>query len=215
MFGIVNGTPLLFVGLERTNAIMIYNVSNPSAPVLEDVIDIAGESGIGARAPEGLQFIAASDNATGRPLIAVTSEADGALSLFAIDTGIAVATSFGSGCPSAAPLTLASDLPMLGNAWHLTTSAVPAGSPFCTFWFGDAALSSPVELTAIGATGCFAYINTNLGAFVAPAVAGSGNFTVTVPGTTALLAYSLTAQASAFTGSSFTTSNGLAAVIGN
>ena len=60
VFGEVGGTPLLFVGLERTNAIMIYNVSNPAAPVLEDVIDVETESGVGARGPEGLQFIPAA-----------------------------------------------------------------------------------------------------------------------------------------------------------
>lgn len=85
VYGEVNGLPLLFVGLERTNAIMVYSVQNPNNPILRDVIDVAGESGIGARGPEGLKFIPASDSATGTPVLVVISEVDGAVSLFSID----------------------------------------------------------------------------------------------------------------------------------
>lgn len=85
VFGEVNGLPLLFVGLERTNAILVYSVQNPNNPILRDVIDVEGESGIGARGPEGLKFIPASQSSTGTPLLAVTSEVDGAISLFSID----------------------------------------------------------------------------------------------------------------------------------
>lgn len=84
-FGVVDSIPMLFVGLERTNAIMIYDVSDPIAPALLDVIDVATESGIGAEAPEGLQFVDAADSPTGTALLAVTSEGDGALSLFALE----------------------------------------------------------------------------------------------------------------------------------
>ncbi|MFN3242215.1 MAG: choice-of-anchor I family protein [Planctomycetota bacterium] len=85
VFGEVNGLPLLFIGLERTNSVLVYSVQNPNNPILRDVIDVAGESGIGAEAPEGLQFIPASESSTGTPLLAVTSEGDGAISLFSID----------------------------------------------------------------------------------------------------------------------------------
>lgn len=217
-FGVVGGTPVLFVGLERTNAIMVYNISNPSAPVLADVIDIATESGIGARGPEGLQFIAASDNATGRDLLAVLSEVDGALSLFAINAGIASASTFGVGCPASQPLTLASNLPLLGSTWTLAATGFQPGPPLCTFWFGDAALNEAVELDTIGAFGCFAYINANLGAFVVPATAGNAQYSIVVPSNPALLAFSITAQASANglnPASSFQSSNGLVGVIGN
>ena len=214
-FGVVGGMPLLCVGLERTNAVMIYDVSNPAAPVLRDVIDIAGENGLGSTAPEGLQLIPASDNPTGRPLLAIASEGDGALSLFAIDTGVAVANAFGVGCPAAQPLTLASDLPRLASTWTLTASGVQGSAPFCTFWFGEQALPFAVELAALGAAGCFAWIDPDLGAFAAPIGAGSSSYAVTVPAAPSLLAFSLAAQASTFDGSVFATSNGLAAVVGN
>lgn len=218
VFGIVNGNPLLFVGLERTNAIMVYDVSNPVAPMLMDVIDVAFESGIGARAPEGLHFINASDNPTGKALLAVVSEADGALSLFAIEFGMATASVVGVGCPNAQPVQLTSNLPQLGTSWTLTATAIEAVSPVCFFWFGDVLLTPGVDLGVAGAPGCFAYTNGNLGNYSAPVAAGSSTYTITVPNNPALLAFSLTGQVSAVsntTPANFTTSNGVTGVIGN
>ncbi|MFN9704437.1 MAG: choice-of-anchor I domain-containing protein, partial [Planctomycetota bacterium] len=214
-FGVVDGAPLLFVGLERTNAVMVYDVANPAAPVLVDVINVFAASGIGSTAPEGLQFLAASDNATGRALLAVTCEGNGATSLFAINAGAPVAQAFGAGCPANQPLTLASNLPRLANSWTLTATNANAASPFCTFWFGATALPTPVELTAIGAAGCFARNDTSLGAFLAPIAGGASSLTGLVPATPALLAYALAAQATTYDGTAFASSNGLAAVVGN
>ena len=214
-FGITNGVPLLFVGLERSNAVLAYDVSNPGAPVLVDVVNVNAESGLGATAPEGLQFVAAGDNPLGRPLLAVTSEGNGTLSLFALDSGTAVATAFGLGCPATLPLTLASNLPQLASTWTLSASDANPAAPFCTFWFGANALPAAVELAAIGATGCFAHIDPDLGAFVAPINAGASSYLVTVPASPALLAYTLVAQATTYDGATFASSNGLAAVVGN
>ncbi len=214
-FGIVDGVPMLFVGLERSNAVMIYDVSNPAAPTLLDVINVAGESGLGSTLPEGLQFLAANENATGRALVAVVSEGNGTLSVFAIGTGVAVATPFGTGCPAVQPLTLASNLPQLASTWTLAATNVSASAPFCTFWFGEQALPFGIELTVINAAGCFAYINPTLAAVLAPVTAGASSYLVNVPAVPALLAYSLTAQASTFDGTTFASSNGLVAVVGN
>lgn len=217
-FGVVNGVPLLFVGLERTNAIMVYDVTDPSAPVLGDVIDIAGESGLGASGPEGLKFIDAGDSPTGQALVAVSSEVNGVLSLFAIEYGVATAVAFGTGCPIAQPVTLVSNLPQLGTAWHFTALAIEAVSPVCFFWFGDTAIDPGVDLGAIGATGCSAYTNGVLGAYAAAVTSGSSSYSINVPNNPALLAIALSAQVSAdssVTSAGFTTSNGLLGVVGN
>lgn len=213
-FGVVDGVPVLFVGLERTNAVMLYDVSNPAAPTLLDVIDIAGEDGFGSSAPEGLQFLAANDNPTGRALLAVTCEGNGTLGLFAIETGAAVANAFGAGCPAAQPLTLASNPPTLGNTWTLTAGNV-AGNPLCVFWFGEQELLPAVELTAVGATGCFAYSDGSLGGFYAPVNAGTAAHLIAIPAAPALVGYALVAQVSTYDGTLFASSNGLAAVVGN
>jgi hypothetical protein len=215
VFGVVDGIPLLFVGLERTNAVMVYEVSNPAAPVLRDVIDVRTASGLNATAPEGLLFVAANDNPTGRPLLAVTSEGNGTLSVFAIDAGVPVAVPFGAGCPSVQPLTLGSNLPQLGGTWNLTATNVSAAAPVCTFWFGTTALASPIELLALGAPGCFAFLDTNLGGYSWPAGGGTSTLPVPVPASPALLAYALCAQASTFDGVAFASSNALAAVVGS
>jgi hypothetical protein len=213
-FGIVDGIPLLFVGLERTHAVMVYEVSDPTAPVLRDVIDVGGESGFSSTAPEGLQFVPANANPTGRALLAVQCEGNGTLVLFAIGTGVAVARPFGAGCPGAQPLALGSNLPQLASTWTLTATNVPLGALFCTFWFGEQALPSPVELAAIGSPGCFAHVDPTLGGLVAPTVGGSAMLAVAVPATPALLAYALVAQVSTFEQGVFATSNALAAVVG-
>ncbi len=125
---------------------------------------------------------------------------------------------FGIGCPATQPLALNSNQPLLGTDWLLTASSVDPASPFCLFWFGEIAVNPGVDLGFIGAAGCFAYTNANLGAFLAPVTSGSGTFTVSVPNNPALLAYALTVQASAASNSTavgFVTSNGLTGVIGN
>lgn len=214
-FGVVDGTPLLFVGLERTNAVMVYDVSAPAAPALVDVIDVASESGIGATAPEGLLFVPANENSTGRALLVVTSEGEGALSLFSIDAGAAAVATFGAGCPATQPQTLTANAPVLGTNWVLNSTAFPANALMCTFWFGGEALDAPVDLGVIGATDCFAHIDPDLGAFVEAVNGGSADYTVAVPANAALLGFALVAQSSAFDLASFTTSNAIVGVVGN
>ena len=218
-FGVVGGVPLLFIGLERTHAVVVYDVTDPTAPALVDVIDVAGESGIGARRPEGLTFVPGAANATGQALLAVTSELDGALSLFAIQPD-ARATIVGVGCPNNQPLTLSSNAPQLGATWTLAASSIESIAPACLFWFGDGAAQVTLPLgPIIGANGCTLYTNASLGAQIASvSPTGTASFPITVPANPALLATDLSVQAtarSASTGANWATSNGLRAVVGN
>ncbi|PSN16041.1 bifunctional metallophosphatase/5'-nucleotidase [filamentous cyanobacterium CCT1] len=67
-----------FVGLERAGGgVLIYDISNPFAPTFEQYIrddrDIA---------PEGLSFIAAPDSPNGNPLLVVSNEVSGTITIF-------------------------------------------------------------------------------------------------------------------------------------
>lgn len=77
--GEVNGTILAFIGLERASAVVVYNVTNPAAPVFQDIVFDAADV-----APEGLIFIAAADNATGSPLLVVSSEESSTVAVYEI-----------------------------------------------------------------------------------------------------------------------------------
>ncbi|MGG6240907.1 choice-of-anchor I family protein [Nodosilinea sp. AN01ver1] len=70
-----------FVGLERAGGgVLIYDISNPSAPTFEQYIrddrDIA---------PEGLAFIASADSPNGNPLLVVANEVSGTITIFETD----------------------------------------------------------------------------------------------------------------------------------
>ncbi|MCK5941957.1 MAG: hypothetical protein KAI24_08325, partial [Planctomycetes bacterium] len=81
----------------------------------------------------------------------------------------------------------------------------------------DTQLTPPVDLAVIGANGCFGHHNANLGAFVQPVSASTASHAVSVPQAAALQGVALFVQvsaASAATPVGFTTSNGLAGVIG-
>ena len=51
----------LFVALEITDAICVFDVSNYASATLADVIDIPGECGMSAFRPEDLEFLGAAE----------------------------------------------------------------------------------------------------------------------------------------------------------
>jgi hypothetical protein len=69
---------ILFVGLERADAFMVYDVSNPMAPKYLQTLKTGD-------APEGLLFIPASKSPTKRSLVVVSSEGDGSVKIYQPD----------------------------------------------------------------------------------------------------------------------------------
>ncbi|WP_299434410.1 choice-of-anchor I family protein [uncultured Aquimarina sp.] len=75
----VGRSTLLFVGLERTGGVMIYDISNPVNPKfidwLRDTTDIS---------PEGLITVKAEDSPTGNALVIVTHEVSNSVAIYEI-----------------------------------------------------------------------------------------------------------------------------------
>ncbi len=73
--GKVGTTPVAFVGMERVDAVAVYDISDPKQPKFLQLL----ESG---DAPEGVLFIPAKDSPTKKSLLVVSSEDDGVVKLF-------------------------------------------------------------------------------------------------------------------------------------
>lgn len=65
-----------FIGLERSNGILIYNITNPTAPKYVDYVNAPGDV-----SPEGLAFISEADSPNGKPLLVVANEVSNTLSV--------------------------------------------------------------------------------------------------------------------------------------
>lgn len=69
---------ILFVGLERSDAFVTYDVTNPNSPQYLQTVKTGD-------APEGLLFIPASKSPTKRSLLVVSSEGDGTVKIYQPD----------------------------------------------------------------------------------------------------------------------------------
>jgi hypothetical protein len=79
--GTIEDQTFAFVGLERQNAIMIYDISNPSEATFVDYIDTEANGDI---SPEGMKFIPAADSPNGKPLLLVSFEVSGSTVVYEI-----------------------------------------------------------------------------------------------------------------------------------
>ncbi len=76
--GRVGNKTLLFVALERADAFVIYDVSNPVKPAFLQWI-ASGD------APEGILFVDAADSPNNKSLVIVSSENDGTVRIYSTD----------------------------------------------------------------------------------------------------------------------------------
>lgn len=83
--GEVDGKSLVFVGLERMGGIMVYDVTNPLAPLFVDYLnnrnpkDKTGDAG-----PEGLLFVPATESPNGVAMIVVSNEISGTVTAYSV-----------------------------------------------------------------------------------------------------------------------------------
>lgn len=90
VLGMVGDKMYAFVGLERIGGVMVYDVTDPVAPVFVTYAnnrDFAGDPEAGTAkdlAPEGLVFIPADQSPTGEALLVVANEISGTTTVYSI-----------------------------------------------------------------------------------------------------------------------------------
>ncbi len=73
-----------FIGLERVGGVMVYDVTNPAAPVYTTYLNT--RTGLtGDRGPEGLTLIKAAQSPNGKPLLVVGNETSGTTAVFQLN----------------------------------------------------------------------------------------------------------------------------------
>jgi hypothetical protein len=82
--GMINDKPYAFVALERASAILMYDVSNPAAPVFVQWLQNTTTLNDGDISPEGLAFVPAAQSPTGKPLLLAGHEVSGTLAVWEI-----------------------------------------------------------------------------------------------------------------------------------
>ena len=76
--GLINNTPVAFVGMERADAVAVYDVSNPSSPQFLQLFKTGD-------APEGILFVSAASSPNGRTMLLVSCEGDGTVKVYQPD----------------------------------------------------------------------------------------------------------------------------------
>jgi YVTN family beta-propeller protein len=80
--GEVKGKLHAFIGLERSSAVAMFDISNPAAPVFVQLLRNSTNLSDGDISPEGLSFVPASASPTGQALLLVGYEVSGTVAVY-------------------------------------------------------------------------------------------------------------------------------------
>lgn len=80
--GTINGKTYVFIGLERQNAIMVYDITTPAAAKFVDYYKTGVEGDVSA---EGMKFIPATESPNGKNLLLVSYEVSGSTVVYEIN----------------------------------------------------------------------------------------------------------------------------------
>ena len=90
----IDGSYYAFILLERIGGVMVYDVTNPVAPVFLQYLNsrgaVPGAEESGDLGPEGIVFINAEDSPTGRALVVVSNEVSATLSIYSLDNILSI-----------------------------------------------------------------------------------------------------------------------------
>ncbi len=161
-------------------------------------------------------------NTTSAPVLVGASKGSGD-GFVAIDPGnvdLTTALPMLTQGPDSRPLVHSVGLPRLGTNFDLAVSDVEDLVPLAFLLLGDSAIPGGLSLAPLGAPGCAAYTNANLGAATLPVSLPAGTATVAlpIPNNAALVGLQCTSQAAAFTvrnAFGISTSNGVTWTVGN
>ena len=82
--GKIGSKAYAFIGLERQGGIMVYNITDPTAPVFDTYINTISGSSMIDIAPEGILFVPAAKSHTGTNLLIVSNEVSGTTVIYEI-----------------------------------------------------------------------------------------------------------------------------------
>ncbi|MGG8497415.1 choice-of-anchor I family protein [Tenacibaculum sp. TC6] len=77
VLNIANQRYILFVGLERTDQVLVYDITTPIAPIFLTILSHEGDE-----APEGLLVVPADESPNGKDLLIVSNEDSGTVSIY-------------------------------------------------------------------------------------------------------------------------------------
>jgi DNA-binding beta-propeller fold protein YncE len=85
VIGQVGSATYAFVGLERASAIVVYDITDPTAPRFVQTVRNTTDLDNGDISPEGMKFVPATASPTGRALLLVGYEISGSLAVYQFD----------------------------------------------------------------------------------------------------------------------------------
>ena len=178
-YAVIGNTPVLAVIDTNSSDVTIYNITDPTAPVvLGTANNTLAPLSPNANGVGSVQWGAISGNTA---LLYAMSTNQGIQAFQVVLSPLAGVSTFGVGCDGL--VLSANGQPSLGNtAFELAVANVPAVSPAAFVAFGTTSTNPGVDLTAVGMPGCFGYTSFDIGVFTTGTlVSGTGVLPLAVP----------------------------------